>query len=205
MNNTRVAVMALLGLVLAACGSIPLGTMWKMYRMGPEGLLDANAEEVRAAVLSETWLIDSKSFDEGRLALELTRADESSESFAFLLEDVSVREQLQLGSPGPGQRWRVYAIEAGDLQPFQQMQRQLAVWLETEEFKGGSMHLAVNFDGAMEEASPASSEAAASEGGSEPYPEEVQFRIDLKLQNEEGFFPLVRDYMMPVTVKNDDD
>lgn len=204
MRRGRTTVVALTVLWLSACGSIPVGTMWKMYRMGPEGLTDANVAEVRAAVLSERWFIDSPNFDQGRLALELTRADETAESFAFTLEDVSAREQFQLDPPGPGQRWRIYAIEADEREAFQVMQRQLAGWLETGEFKGGSMTLAVDFDGAMDEASALVSESEARDADFDSHPDEVRFRVDLKLQQEQGYFPLVREYSMPITSDEDE-
>ncbi|MFU8832242.1 MAG: hypothetical protein ACNA7J_08815, partial [Wenzhouxiangella sp.] len=86
-QKAGMALVVMAALLLGACGSIPMGTMWKMYRMGPEGLLNADPVEVRAAVLSATWFLDDKNFDAGRLEIEMTRADESVESFEFVLED----------------------------------------------------------------------------------------------------------------------
>lgn len=119
MTKLKLITFVLLALILTGCAAIPLGTMWKMYRMGPEGVLNANPSEVRAAVLSDSWFLDSKNFEEGRLKLEMRRADESMESFEFVLESVSGEEHFGFDRPGPGQRWRVYAIKRDELEAFQ--------------------------------------------------------------------------------------
>ncbi len=198
MTNNRFFACVLLALILTGCASIPLGTMWKMYRLGPEGVLNAKPSEVRAAVLSDSWFLDNKNFDEGRLELELRRADDSMESFSYVLESVPGEEYFGLDRPGPDQRWRVYAIKRDDLEAFQSMQSQLVGWLDTEEFKGGSMSIAVKFDRG------ADGEAGSTELGDDvvddpgSHPEEVRFRIDLRLIENEGYFTLIREYSMPV-------
>lgn len=218
MTKSRLAAVAVLALLLGACGSIPLGTMWKMYRMGPEGLLASNPGEVRAAVLSESWFLDGESFDSGRLEIEMTRADDSVESFSFGLAELSGLGPLQLEPAGPGQRWRVYAIEKHQLADFQAMQRQLFGWLESDEFEGGGMSVAVWFDGKSDDESPGGSEPAHGDDVEEEaprhpvpvddtraYPDEVLFRVDLQLREDEGFFPLIREYSMPITSASDDE
>jgi|GEM_PF-3693749 len=202
MTKMRLTSFVLLALILTGCASIPLGTMWKMYRLGPEGVLNANPSEVRAAVLSDSWFLDNKNFDEGRLELEMRRADDSVESFSYVLESVSSEEYVGLDRPDPGQRWRVYAIKRDELEAFQSMQSQLAGWLETEEFKGGSMSVAVKFDRGAEGEASSIGPGDDSVDDSRTYPGEVRFRIDLRLSENEGYFTLIREHSMPIKRSN---
>jgi len=198
-----IAILIVITVFLAACSSIPLGTMWKMRGMGLEDLAGTNPEEVRAAVMSESWFLDSPNFDSGRLKIEMRRADNSVEAFSFILADTSERGHYGLEAAGGRWRWRIYQIEPAQLELFQAMQRQLAEWLESEEFAGGGMAVAVQFSGddaghrgdVVEQAGP----------GNDPVerPVSIRFRIDLRLSEEDGFFPLLRDHDMPISHTDD--
>ena len=107
-----IAILIVITVFLAACSSIPLGTMWKMRGMGLEDLAGTNPEEVRAAVMSESWFLDSPNFDSGRLKIEMRRADNSVEAFSFILADTSERGHYGLEAAGGRWRWRIYQIEA---------------------------------------------------------------------------------------------
>ena len=188
-----------LGVLQAGCSSVPLGTLWKLSRIGPEALYEANPEEVRAAVKSAEWFLEGPSFDQGVLLAELRSALHGDRSWKFTLEETSAREAWQLPEPSVGQRWRIYRIAEAELAEFPAFQRIFSELIDrsrAEDDEGG-FSLSVRF--ANDEQETARSESATAEVVSRT--ETVEFRIDLKLAAEDGYFTLVNDHEMDVQMQ----
>lgn len=198
----RIAVIGLCAWI-AGCSSVPLGTMWKLSRMGPEALYEADPEEIRAAVLSEEWFLDGPSFDQGALRAELRSVLHGDRTWEFKLEETSAREAWQLPEPADGQRWRIFRITESELVEFQDLQRRLPDMLErsqSEDDEGG-FSLSVQF---MSDELEASIERMA-EDGVVMRTETIEFRIDLKLAAEDGYFTLLNDHQLEVQLPQDMD
>ncbi|MEX2499591.1 MAG: hypothetical protein WD397_12045 [Wenzhouxiangellaceae bacterium] len=205
--KTRITVIALLALVLGGCGSIPLGTMWKMYRMGPEALYETDPTHVRVAAMSENWVLDRERFDWGALTVDVRIAGAASHDWAFVLEDVSRVELQKLNAAPDGQRWRVYRIRETDLESFQQMQAELPGVLENAEQSDGegenTFQIGVSFLGHRDQDEWAS-KTWKSQGESVDPSEleeldqrEIPYRLDLQLFPDDGFFPLIKKSTIP--------
>ena len=170
--------------------------MWEMRRMGPEGLINTSPESVRAAVMSESWFIDQRAFERGRLVLNFTEPDEQTKHvYEYFMTDVSSAQLHRLDEPPEGQSWRVYAIESDQLTEFQSMQRHLDRWYRDHEMKGWTFTLEYKI-GAAEGGHETPSEAEPVASDTEPMlddlPDTVPLRIDLQLIPEDGYFTLIR-------------
>ena len=181
---------------IAACASVPLGTMWEMRRMGPEGLINTSPEHVRAAAMSESWFIDQPDFERGRLILSFTEPDEQTEHvYEYFMTDVSSAQLHRLDEPPEGQSWRVYAIESEQLAEFQSMQRQIDGWYRDHEMRGWTFTLEYKIgadQGSGETSTEAEPMASNKERLPDDLPDTVPLRIDLQLIPEDGYFTLIR-------------
>lgn len=186
--------------LLAACASMPLGTMWKLSRMGPEALIEANPADIRAAVRSDRWFLDGPGFDHGTLRVGLRTAQNGEREWTFQLEETSSADDWRLDSPSPEQRWRIYRIAPDDLQSFQLLQQEMPALIDAAKADTGTneFSLAVNF-GAQQQADPvpASSTAATCT-------EAVAFRVDLQLDAAAGFLTLLREHVIEVEIHAED-
>ena len=185
-------------LCLTACASVPLGTMWKMHRMGPDGLINTPPEHVRAAVMSEAWLLDKDSFGQGTLSFTFTEPDQQQiHEYEFAMLDVTQPELQYLDTPPESQRWRVYAIDPDQLESFQSMQRTMDGWYQQHEMKDWTMSMAYSIGGGdnggdhSEDSQNADNDPDEVQEDQE-IPHQVPFRVDLRLIPEEGYFTLVR-------------
>lgn len=211
MIKTRVAFIAFFAVMLAACGSIPLGTMWKMYRMGPEALFETDPTEVRVAAMSESWVLDRERFDWGMLTVDIEIGGTAEHDWSFILDDVSNIESQKLKPAPDDRRWRVYRIREADLELFQQMQAELPQLLaladSPEEQEGvdgeNSFTIGVAFLGDRDQDEWASHKG---ESWREPVdPDELEeldqreipYRLDLQLFADDGFFPLIKESTIP--------
>jgi len=207
----RLAAICLVSLLLSACGSIPLGTMWKMYRMGPEALYETDPTDVRVAAMSENWVLDRARFDWGALNVDVEIAGAASRDWSFILEDVSSVELRKLKTPPEGRRWRVYRIAESDLESFQQMQVELPDILALAENQAGqedaegknSFTIGVSFLGDRDQEEWAS-QTWESQGETldpadmeELDQREIPYRLDLQLFADDGFFPLIKESTIP--------
>lgn len=213
MINSRFAAIMLLALLLAACGSIPLGTMWKMYRMGPEALFETDPTHVRVAAMSEGWVLDRKRFDWGVLAVKVDLAGAGRHDWSFMLEDVSSVELKKLKTAPEGRRWRVYRICESDLESFQQMQAGLPGALESArqgEGRGGregenSFQISVAFLGHRNQDEWASKSWVPQGASRDPAEleeldqREIPYRLDLQLFPDDGYFPLIKESTIPAS------
>lgn len=205
MRRFRVVAVAVLALVLAACGSIPLGTMWKMYRMGPGALYETDPEQVRVAVMSEDWVLNGERFDWGVFTVDLELNESGTYSYKFILDDVSRLELAKLKSAPRDRRWRVYRITPEDLEAFQAMQAELStVQARIDEGESGSLQLGVYFMGGRDReiwrnAIEDDTITYKSEDPADPAEREqldqreIPYRIDLQLKAEDGFFTLIKE------------
>lgn len=183
----------LLGLcaVIAGCSSVPLGTMWKLSRMGPEAILEANPVEVRAAVRSHRSLLDVEGFARGSFHVGVQSESLGDRDWWFSLEDVSAVDALRLESPPPDQRWRVYRVVAEQLSEFQSMQRQLTTLIEQFDTTEGENSLSLRVSFPRESWLEAIDSLSADQSGS--FDLKIDYRVDLQLDAGEGFFTLLRD------------
>ena len=178
-------------LCLTACASVPLGTMWKMHRMGPEGLINTPPEHVRAAVMSELWFLDKDSFDQGSLNFTFTEPDGwQTHEYEFTMLDVTRPELRYLDTPPESQRWRVYAIAPDQLESFQSMQRTMDGWYRQHEMKDWSLSMVYRI-GDNDDSQNTDKDPGEAQQGREIL-HRVPFRVDLRLIPEEGYFTLVR-------------
>ncbi len=203
MIGPRWVLPTLLAASLAACSSVPLGTMWKLSRMGPEAVYQANPEEVRAAVRSADWFLGGPSFDQGVLRAELRSTLRGDKTWEFPLEETSSSEAWQLPEAPTGQRWRIYGINEESLGEFQEFQRILPGLIEGGGGEGdsGSFSLSVQF---MDDALRALSEEM--DAGTTPVrTETITLRIELKLDPDDGYFTLLDDHAMEVRFPEDMD
>lgn len=205
--RSQFVIIVFLAVLLAACGSIPLGTMWKMYRMGPEALFETDPTHVRVAAMSENWVLDRKRFDWGALTVNVKIAGAASHDWSFVLEDVSSVELQKLKTAPEGQRWRVYRIREADLESFQQMQAELPDVLETAEHSDvegeNTFQIGVSFLGHRDQGEWAS-KTWKSQGETVDPSEleeldqrEIPYRLDLQLFPDDGFFPLIKKSTIP--------
>jgi len=211
MNKTRLAFIAVFAMLLTACGSIPLGTMWKMYRMGPEALFETDPTDVRVAAMSESWVLDRERFDWGALTVDVEIAGTAGHEWSFILDDVSNVELRKLKTAPEGRRWRVYRIREADLESFQQMQADLPDVLALAESREGqddaeeenSFQIGVAFLGNRDQDEWASQEWESQGETVDPGEleeldqREIPWRLDLQLFADDGFFPLIRESTIP--------
>lgn len=189
----------LAAVVLAGCSSVPLGTLWKLSRMGPEALFEAEPVEIRAAARSERWFLDRPGFDTGVLEVALESPSVGDRDWSFVLDEVSDREAWRLEPAPDGQRWRVYRIALDDLEAFQGMQRDLPALVEAAKASEGenrfsiAVHFGTDAQRQAEDADSAESEAPTRSTV-------VPYRVDLQLDEDEGFFTLLRDDDLEVSM-----
>src|SRR5690606_9608426 len=118
-------------LALAACASIPLGTLWKLRSFDENTLVQLEPSDLRAALsLAPAVAVEPGSV---KLSLELDREGAGPESHAFGLEPGA--------GPGPLERDRRYSLwqlDAAGLQALSSVQRQLraAQASETQAYSG---------------------------------------------------------------------
>lgn len=210
MNKTRLALIAVFVMLLSGCGSIPLGTMWKMYRMGPEALFETDPTDVRVAAMSENWVLERERFDWAIMTVNLEIVGKSEHKWRFVLEDVSNLEVRKLKTAREGKRWRVYRIREPDLESFQQMQADLPGVLalaqesQPEKSEGeNTFQIGVAFMGNRDQEEWASKSSKWQNETVDPAEleeldqREIPYRLDLQLFADDGFFPLIKESTIP--------
>lgn len=209
--KSRLVATCLLFVFLAGCGSIPLGTMWKMYRMGPEALYETDPTDVRVAVKSDNWVLDREKFDWGIMGVDLEIVGAVKRDWEFVLEDVSDVEIRKLRSAREGQRWRVYRIRESDLESFQNMQAELPELLKLAEKDEGNaeaeekntFQIGVAFLGDrdpevwLSKDRETYSETLSPSEIEELDQRKIPYRLDLQLFADDGFFPLIKESTIP--------
>lgn len=196
MNSQRFC-LCLLSVMLTACASVPMGTMWKMKRLGPEGIIQTSPEGVRAAVLSEAEFLDRASFKNGELSFTLIRPDNTEHSYNFELVDTTDRELRRLDPAPPDQRWRVYAVNPAQYPQYNAMQRAMNAWYQEDELKGSTLRLNVDF-GLADTDQDESKQPWSERGVASQEERTIPFRVDLQLDPAEGYFTLINDRDMIV-------
>lgn len=193
----RLILLTLATFTLAACASVPLGTMWKMKRLGPEGLSQVDAAEVRAAIQTEESLLEILN---PSLSVSLSNNDEILHEYSFSLEDVASRYLHRLSREDQSRAWRIYKIRDAEQSDFRAMQRELYAWHDSDEGRDGTINLLVSlFDASMYEDGD----------GDDPPSDEEEIermkavmgqwalkgpimRVDLQLFADDGFFTLLK-------------
>jgi hypothetical protein len=186
----RIAVIGLC-VVIAGCSSVPLGTMWKLSRMGPEAILEANPVEVRAAVRSHRGLLDVEGFATGALHVGVQSEVLGDRDWRFELDDVSTVDALRLERPPPDERWRVYRIAAEQLSEFQSMQQELTTLVPQFETVEGEH--ALSFWVSFPRESWLEGIDSLSDGQSGDFDMEIAYRVDIQFDAADGFFTLLRE------------
>lgn len=169
-----------------------MGTMWKMYRLGPDGIIQASPEDVRAAVLSGNELLDLSIFDKSQITFVLTRPGTVDHTYAFDLTDATVQELDRLAVPMPHQRWRVYAISPIQFTKFSEMQEEIGIWYREDNLKSSSIEIKVDFG--FDDFDPDVFDRLIAEGDtSQASKREFPFRLDVQIDREDGYLTLIKD------------
>ena len=169
---------ALLGacLVLAACASIPLGTLWKLRGFDEQTLERIEPSDLRAAVALQPDVEVVP--DSVRLSLELQRPDGPPERHAFGLEPGT--------GPGPVDRrlrYGVWQLDEAGRQALASVQRSLraARAADADAYSGATF--SVNFNPEL----------------GDPPPEALQVSVQLLLAPEDGWLLLLDEATIPVS------
>jgi hypothetical protein len=209
--GSRALIVLSLALMLGACASIPLRTMWEMSRMGPEAILAADPAEIRAAVMSDRLFHEIVLHDEARLIVSLRKDDEILNDFEFRMIEQTEAELHRLRSPAGGQTWRVFVMASEEYEQFAIMQHELGVFLEGDEPR--QLTLSVNPLPRLESDEASAQPAQEADGEVDPErrtamerwaDEGVPVSIDFQLSAERGYFTLIRNARMPFTFTEND-
>jgi hypothetical protein len=171
----RLLAASLILLLLAACASIPLGTLWRLRGFDVDTLVQLDPAELRAAVaLQPDHPLEP---DSVRLGLELSRRDGETDHYTFAL--VPTRE------PGPtksGWNYSTWALDAPGRREFARMQQVLGAAGDDIKAVYSGATFSVEFNPNF--------------GGS--VPESLRMSAQLRLALAEGYFLLVDDAVIPV-------
>lgn len=162
-------------LLLSACASIPLGTLWKLRGFDQDTLVQLEPTDLRAA-LSLSPIADVQP-GSVKLALELQRHDGDPERHAFALEPAT--------GPGPidgDRRYSLWQLDAAGRQALASVQRSLRAGQAGEEKVYSGATFAVNFKPDFE---------------GEP-PEAMAVSVQLRLMPEDGWFLLLDQATVPL-------
>lgn len=163
-------------LLLPACASIPLGTMWKLRGFDENTLMQLEPADLRTA-LSLVPAVDVQP-DSVELSLELTRDDAEPERHAFGLEPAI--------GPGPRDRERRYSLwqlDSPGLRALASVQRSLRAAQASGSKAYSGATFSVTFRPAFQ---------------GEP-PEALQATVQLLLTPEDGWLLLLDEAELPIT------
>lgn len=163
-------------LLLSACASIPLGTLWKLRGFDENTLVQLEPSDLRTA-LSLAPAVDVLP-ESVKLSLELTRDDAEPERHAFGLEPAT--------GPGPvdrDHRYSLWQLDAAGRQALASVQRSLraAQASDTKAYSGAtfSVNFRPDFQG-------------------DP-PDALQVTVQLLLAPEDGWLLLLDEAKLPIT------
>lgn len=162
-------------LVLAACASIPLGTLWKLRGFDEQTLVRLEPTDLRAAVALQPD-VDVVP-DSVRLSLELQRTDAPPERHAFGLEPGT--------GPGPvhrGRRYSVWQLDDAGRKALASVQRTLRAAGATEQGAYTGASFSVNFQPELGDARPGA----------------LQVSVQLLLAPEDGWLLLLDEANVPI-------
>ena len=176
MNLRRRLLLLAACLALAACASIPLGTLWKLRGFDENTLVRLEPSDLRAALS----LVPAADVQPGsvQLTLELTRDDAQPERHAFGLEPAT--------GPGPSDRARRYSLwrlDAAGRQALASVQRSLRAAQAGDGQAYSGATFSVNFSPDFQ---------------GEP-PEALQVTVQLLLAPEDGWLLLLDDAELRIT------
>lgn len=163
-------------LALAACASIPLGTLWKLRGFDEQTLERVEPSDLRAAVALRPD-VDVVA-DSVRLSLELQRPDGPPEHHAFGLEPGT--------GPGPverGHRYSVWQLDEAGRKALASVQRSLGAARAADEDAYSGATFSVDFKPELGDAPPAS----------------LQVSVQLLLAPEDGWLHLIDEATVPIT------
>lgn len=168
MKQRRLVAVVALALLLAACTSVPVSTMWKLARFDRTTLLAVDPAQLRAAAL-----VDARAtMKDVTMKISLAPKDGKPVDYSILLtEPVSGDPRL---SPAPaGRRWNIFALTAEGQRDFMRM-RESALALPP----GSSLTIGLS----------------AREG---TFPPELArrfpLRLDMLLDPQDGWFTVLKD------------
>lgn len=206
--KTRFVIIVLLTMLLAACSSIPLGTLWKLSRMQPDDLLSADPQDFRIAVRSEEIFLEHSPNLKPDLQFMLRAGEESLLDERFDFVDTTANEYWLLDPPAPGLAWRIYALVPAELDRFRSMQNRLEQikasgsengpekWFEENfMFEGGG---GIDDDGNLVEGAKALPEGTMQRWAENGLSVDVLVRLD----READFMVLLRNLRIPVELKD---
>ena len=163
-------------LLLPACASIPLGTLWKLRGFDENTLVQLEPADLRTA-LSLVPAVDVQP-DSVKLSLELSRDDAGPERHAFGLEPAT--------GPGPldrDRRYSLWQLDAAGRQALASVQRSLRAAQANDSKAYTGATFSVNFRPDFQ---------------GEP-PEALQVTVQLLLTPEDGWLLLLDEAKLPIT------
>ncbi len=162
-------------LLLAACTSIPVSTIWRMRSFNVEDFLALDAAALRAAVQSDPRVKFS------RVEIDImVQPKEGTEERHVIRLDAQQRDDPRLQRPASNRRWTVFALDSGGVVTFERVRQSVARVSK----QGGRMTTKVT---------PKETDVPPELATRLP------LRLDLLLDPKEGWFTLVRESEVDIT------
>lgn len=161
-------------LLLGACSSMPLSTMWKFARFDRDAFLAIDPAQLRAAALTDA----RATMKDVTIRVTLAPKEGAPREGVIVLTD-PVSRDARLPAPPPGRRWNIFALTPEAQREFKAL-REAALKMPA----GSSMTLGVS----------------ANEGAVPPeLMTRFPLRLDLQLNTAEGWFTLLKDDELDLT------
>lgn len=170
----RGTVVTLATVVLTACTSIPLATMWKLRDFSVESFFAKDPTQLRVAIEVDQTM--KRGPNEPMVASRIKGSSTKPICYAFALDpvDASAPSELTLEQPAADRRWDLFGMSPASLDAFRKAQRELKIRKQEEADIGLNITMRKVFDPAIDGA---------------PFP----FRIDLALDRVDGSFTLIKE------------
>lgn len=174
MKVQRRLLVAAVAILLGACSSVPLSTMWKFARFDRDAFLAIDPAQLRAAALTDA----RATMKDVTIRVTLAPKEGAAREGVIVLTEPVTRDAWLPSAPA-GRRWNVFALTPDAQREFRAL-REAAVQMPA----GSSMTLGVS----------------ASEGAVPPeLMTRFPLRLDLQLNTAEGWFTLLKDGELDLT------
>jgi len=170
----RHVVLGASAMLLGACSSVPLSTMWKFARFDRDAFLAIDPAQLRAAALTDA----RATMKDVTIRVTLTAKEGAPREGVIVLTDPVSRDAHLTAAPA-GRRWNIFALTPDAQREFKTL-REAALRMPA----GSSMTLGVS----------------ASEGTVPPdLMTRFPLRLDMQLNTAEGWFTLLKDGELDLT------